>query len=138
MSTHLVPVQHRLISKPADVATVLHAAQARGHLLGMSTPERYSNRTVAVTVTLLQPPTTAIRRAARTARRRQVWRIVKPVAITLAVVAVAAGLGWAGWLAYRWAAAHWTALLITGLAILFAAAAVKAAAEDHTSRGGRR
>ena len=53
---NLIPVQHRLIGRPDQVAAVLRAAQARGHLLGLSPAESLPGCKVAVTVTLLQPP----------------------------------------------------------------------------------
>src|SRR6266542_2633493 len=102
----LSPVQHRLIGRPHQVAAVLRAAQARGHLIGMSQPTPVSGHRVAVTITILQPPDATIRRQARLIRWRKVWRLAKPVLITLAVVGVLFGLGWLGWVVFRWVSAH--------------------------------
>jgi hypothetical protein len=118
--SRLVPVQHRLIGTPAQVATVLRSAEARGHLIGMSAPEPYG-RKVAVTVTLLQVPTKAIR-AAR-------WR---PVLVGVVVAAALAGLGWLGLVAYRWACGHWAHLIALGVVLVLAMGAMRAA------RGSRR
>ncbi len=132
----LSPVQHRLIGRPHQVATVLRAAQARGHLIGMSQPVQVSGHRVAVTITILQPPDATIRRQARLIRVRKVWRVAKPALVTLAVAGVLVGLGWLGWIVYRWVSAHWVSLVVLAVAGLFAYGAAVTANENRT--GGRR
>lgn len=131
----LSPVQHRLIGRPAQVAAVLRAAQARGHLIGMSQPVPVSGHRVAVTVTILQPPDATIRRHARLIRWRMVWRVAKPALITLAVVAVLFGLGWLGWVIYQWVSAHWVPLVVFAVLGLFAYGTATAANENRAGDG---
>lgn len=134
----LTPVEHRLIGRPDQVAAVLRAAQARGHLLGMSQPVALRGYRVQVTVTLLQPPTAAIQREVRLRRWRKLWRITKPILIALAVTGAVAGLGWLGWLLYRLIVAHWVPLVVIGVVGLFAASAVTAMNDHERRYGGRR
>jgi hypothetical protein len=138
MSTPLRPVQHLLIGHPVQVAAVLRAAQARGHLVGMSHAEHLPGHRVAVTVTLLQPPTKTMRRQARAARWRKVWRIVKPIGIGLLATAIVSGFGWLGWLAVQWVTAHWVPVVVIGVGLLLGYGVVTAMDEDRGAPGGRR
>ena len=132
----LSPVEHRLIGRPHQVAAVLRAAQARGHLIGMSQATPVSGHRVAIIVTILQPADATIRRQARLIRWRKAWRVARPALVTLAVVAVLFGLGWLGWVVYRWVSTHWVPLVVIAVIGLFAYGAATAANENRA--GSRR
>jgi hypothetical protein len=96
----------------------------------MSAAEPLPGRKVAITVTLLQPPITAMRRQARRDRWGKVWRIARPALITVLGVAVLSGVGWLVLAAYHWASAHWGFVIVAGLVLLFGTGAVMAVNEE--------
>jgi hypothetical protein len=127
MTTHLQPVEHYLTGPADQLANVLRAADARGHLVRYGRPRKLADGRYAIDVTLLEP----VRR-----RRRIRWRLVGKVAAIVAGLAVAVGLGWGVWLLIQWVTTHLTAIIIFGVVLFILAGAVTASRDTHSS--GRR
>jgi hypothetical protein len=108
------PVTHRLVGNPAEVANVLRAAQARGHLVRYGRPEPLSRHRVAITVTMLEPvPTVAPK------PRRRWLRHVGIAVGALTASAVLSGLLWVLAQVVQWVQANWVPLAcLAGLALL--------------------
>jgi fatty acid desaturase len=121
-TTRLRPVEHRLAGRPDELANVLRAAHARGHLVRYGKPRQLGGGVYAIDVTILQP---------RRGRRLSVKRILTAAAVIAGVLA-AAGLIW---LLVQWVTAHLTAILVASVAGLLTVGGVQAARE---SGGGRR
>jgi hypothetical protein len=127
MTTNLQPVEHYLTGPADQLANVLRAADARGHLVRYGRPRKLPNGRYAIDVTLLEP----VRR-----RRRIRWRLIGKAAAIVAGLAAVVGLGWGVWLLIQWVTAHLTAVIVTGAIVLILAGAVTASHESHSS--GRR
>ncbi|MEV8513452.1 hypothetical protein [Dactylosporangium sp. NPDC051484] len=132
MTTHLQPVDHYLTGPADQLANVLRAADARGHLVRYGRPRRLSEGRYAINVTLLEPT-----RRPRWFRRIQWWLVGKVAAIVAGLAALTA-LGWGAWLLIQWLIAHRTAVIITVVLVLIVAGAITASRENHSSGSGRR
>jgi hypothetical protein len=131
MTTHpLQPVEHYLTGPADQLANVLRAADARGHLVRYGRPRKLPNGRYAIDVTLLEPV-----RQPRWFRRIR-WRLVGRVAAIVAGLAALGGLGWGVWLLIQWVTAHLTAVIVSGVIVLILAGAITASHESRSS--GRR
>ena len=88
MTRELQPVTHYLTGHADQLANVLRAADARGHLVRYDRPRRLADDRFGITVTLLEP----VRRPRW--YRRIPWKLVGKVAAIVAGLAVLAALGW--------------------------------------------
>ena len=127
MSTNFTPVDHHLTGPADQLANVLRAADARGHLVRYGEPRKLPDGRYAIDVTLLEP-----RR-----RRRIRWRLVGKIAAIVAGLAALVGLGWGVWLLIQWVTANLTAVIVTGVILLILAGAITASRESGSGSGRR-
>lgn len=141
MAEHLQPVRTRVVGLPSEVANVLRAAAARGHLVEYGTPCPVYNDRVAIDVTLLRPAPARrpVRPAQRPVQRRTV-RIGGYVKATAVVVATAllGVLGYVLWVTVAWVIAWVSAHLATviGTGVLLTAAGAYALVKSGSVCGG--
>ncbi|MER7275849.1 hypothetical protein ABT369_15455 [Dactylosporangium sp. NPDC000244] len=131
MTNHdLQPVEHFLTGPAEQLANVLRAADARGHLVRYGRPQSLGGGRYAIGVTLLEPVPRP-----RWYRRIR-WRLIGQVAAAVAGFAALGGLGWGVWLLIAWVTAHLTAVIVTSVLVLVIAGGI--AAQEETRGRGRR
>ncbi|WP_433082728.1 hypothetical protein ACQP1P_02540 [Dactylosporangium sp. CA-052675] len=133
MTNHdLQPVEHFLTGPAEQLANVLRAADARGHLVRYGRPQSLGGGRYAIGVTLLEP-------VPRPRWYQRIpWKRVGQVAAVVAGLTVLGGLGWGAWLLIAWISAHLTAVIVTGVLVLIVVGAVSASRESHCHGCGGR